>query len=275
MPQCSSAAFEAQSSIRSPHHSEISSEDRDIPYKPLKKSCTRSNNRSSRPILRWLLTPSTVVAMMLPTIAFKSVTAFVARQFYRKMTTTKKLAKSFLLEIPTPEDMQDVGALLSLNTGPSDTILMDGDLGAGKTCFSRGFVRARSGRNDERVTSPTYLLSNTYPTPDGVLIHHMDLYRLTGEGDLGPLNMGHVLEQCISLIEWPSRLGKMVPETRLDLTFSIREDVAGEEEGDDSKTRILRVQPHGVQWEERLDYLVKEGYIDDLLLEEEGENKSK
>jgi tRNA threonylcarbamoyl adenosine modification protein YjeE len=210
---------------------------------------------------------------------------FARQQMHQKLTTrttttitttTKQSAKkSILLEIPTPEDMQDIGALLSLNTGPLDTILMDGDLGAGKTCFSRGFVRARSGRHDERVTSPTYLLSNTYPTPDGVLIHHIDLYRLTGEGDLGLLNMDHVLQQCISLIEWPSRLGKLVPETRLDLTFSIREDVAGEEEGDDSKTRILRVKPHGVQWEKRLDFLVKEGYIDDLLIEEEEENETK
>jgi hypothetical protein len=72
------------------------------------------------------------------------------------------------LLIPTAEDMEDVGALLSQDSRPGDVILLDGDLGAGKTCFSRGFVRARTGQLEQRVTSPTYLLSNTYPTSDGI-----------------------------------------------------------------------------------------------------------
>jgi hypothetical protein len=70
------------------------------------------------------------------------------------------------LAIPTSEDMEDVGAILSMGTGPGDVILLGGDLGAGKTCFSRGFVRARTGDMDQRVTSPTYLLSNTYDAGD-------------------------------------------------------------------------------------------------------------
>lgn len=110
------------------------------------------------------------------------------------------------LEIATIEDMEDVGAVLSVGTVGGDILVLNGDLGAGKTCFSRGFVRARTGQSNVRVTSPTYLLSNTYTTDD-VLIHHMDLYRLS-EGkpeDLEPLNLDFVFKECISLIEWPSR----------------------------------------------------------------------
>ena len=70
------------------------------------------------------------------------------------------------LAVPTPQDMEDVGAILSMGTGPGDVILLGGDLGAGKTCFSRGFVRAKTGDLDMRVTSPTYLLSNTYDAGD-------------------------------------------------------------------------------------------------------------
>ena len=72
------------------------------------------------------------------------------------------------LIIPTAEDMEDVGALLSEETGPGDVILLEGDLGAGKTLLSRGFIRARSRNVQQRVTSPTFLLSNAYPTPDGI-----------------------------------------------------------------------------------------------------------
>jgi hypothetical protein len=74
------------------------------------------------------------------------------------------------LEIATIEDMEDVGAVLSVGTKGGDVLVLDGDLGAGKTCFSRGFVRARTGFTDMRVTSPTYLLSNTYPTSDDDLL---------------------------------------------------------------------------------------------------------
>jgi len=84
----------------------------------------------------------------------------------RNMTLHIKSSQSIELEISTIEDMEDVGAVLSMGTVGGDVLLLDGDLGAGKTCFSRGFVRARTGVKDLRVTSPTYLLSNTYPTSD-------------------------------------------------------------------------------------------------------------
>ena len=73
---------------------------------------------------------------------------------------------ALILNIRTPEDMEDLGALLSVGTSRGDVLLMDGDLGAGKTCFARGFVRARTSDDDLPVTSPTYLLCNTYPASD-------------------------------------------------------------------------------------------------------------
>ena len=59
------------------------------------------------------------------------------------------------------------------------TVCLSGDLGAGKTVFSRGFLRAASGDARMRVTSPTYLLDNAYDSRDGLpgdlVVHHMDL----------------------------------------------------------------------------------------------------
>ena len=81
--------------------------------------------------------------------------------------STNKSTYALTLCIPTPEDMLDMGGLLSVNTKRGDILLLDGDLGAGKTCFSRGFIRARTGVLEERVTSPTYLLSNCYLADGG------------------------------------------------------------------------------------------------------------
>jgi len=194
------------------------------------------------------------------------------KRFSTHLHETQKLE----LEIATIEDMEDVGAVLSVGTKGGDVLVLDGDLGAGKTCFSRGFVRARTGFTDMRVTSPTYLLSNTYPAndddddnDDDLLIHHMDLYRLS-EGspeDLEPLNLDFVLNHCISLIEWSSRLGKMMPPERLEITFKIDPDTMEEEEN----TRYLTIIPHGEKWIKCIETIKKEGYLDDLIVEYEEE----
>jgi hypothetical protein len=73
-------------------------------------------------------------------------------------------SSSFLvrLSIPTSDEMEEVGALLACISQPPDCLLLDGDLGAGKTSFARGFIQCKTSNVEDRVTSPTYLLSNTY-----------------------------------------------------------------------------------------------------------------
>jgi tRNA threonylcarbamoyladenosine biosynthesis protein TsaE len=185
------------------------------------------------------------------------------------------------LRIPTPEDMEDIGGLLSVNSTVGDIILLDGDLGAGKTCFSRGFVRGRTGLPNERVTSPTFLLSNTYPIDDDtdhgggrgrIMIHHMDLYRLSGSDDnLSPLNLEHVFANAISLIEWPSRLSQM-PSMRLDITLTIMNNATISQNevspsGDDTKDRFMKLVPYGDKWVDRLKFLNDDGYFEDLIVD--------
>jgi len=164
-----------------------------------------------------------------------------------------------------------------LGTTRGDVILLDGDLGAGKTCFSRGFVRARTGIPDLTVTSPTYLLCNTYLASDskdagrpGIRIHHMDLYRLSGkEEELRPLDLSNVFTNDIALMEWPSRLGSKMPVHRLDIHLRIcgDDDKSKQEDGnaEDTCTRQAALLPHGPAWEQRLQFLLDEGYLDDLL----------
>jgi len=206
------------------------------------------------------------------------------RRFFFKASSLLAAPYHLELEAASPLDMEEVGAVISLATVPGDVILLGGDLGAGKTCFSRGFVREKTGIPDLSVTSPTYLLSNTYPTL-GPTIHHMDLYRLSGTtGDLEPLDLDNVFNNCISLIEWPSRLGHFLPPDRLEVIITIEPGLDTSNfkplNEDDSPTnidkndediinssRILKLSPHGDRWLERLVELENGGLLDDMILE--------
>jgi tRNA A37 threonylcarbamoyladenosine biosynthesis protein TsaE len=103
----------------------------------------------------------------------------------------------------------------------------------------------------------------------------MDLYRLSGKPeDLLPLNLSEVFANDVSLIEWPQRLGIMVPSQRLELTLEIISSgvVAAprstSEEEEDCMPRRVTLTPIGKHWEDRLSMIKEEGYVDDWILEE-------
>ena len=104
------------------------------------------------------------------------------------------------------------------------------------------------------------------------MIHHMDLYRLSGsEDDLAPLNLEHVFANGISLIEWPSRLSQM-PSVRLDITLTIMNNATIIQNevahyGDDTKDRFMKLVPYGERWVNRLKFLNDEGYFEDLIVD--------
>ena len=89
--------------------------------------------------------------------------AFSPSAQFRLRLVPSRLFSALSLYIESPEDMLDLGAILSqIANQRGDVLLLDGDLGAGKTCLARGFVQTLVGER-QQVTSPTYLLCNSYP----------------------------------------------------------------------------------------------------------------
>ena len=74
----------------------------------------------------------------------------------------------------------------------------------------------------------------------------------------------------ISIIEWPSRLGELMPSQRLDITFKIDSESMTDAE---ENTRYLVLTPHGERWVKRLQNIKDEGYLDDLIVEYEDEEE--
>jgi tRNA A37 threonylcarbamoyladenosine biosynthesis protein TsaE len=109
----------------------------------------------------------------------------------------------------------------------------------------------------------------------------MDLYRLSSRPeDLLPLNLDHAFRNCVSLIEWPVRLLPVdsesqtvgAPKNRLDVEIRIENDICDNHDvklvdGDQQRPRQVTLQPWGNEWEERLEKLRLEGYLDDMLLQ--------
>lgn len=102
---------------------------------------------------------------------------------------------------------------------PGDLMTLAGDLGAGKTTFARALIRIRAGDPELEAPSPTFTLLQSYDLPRGVIVH-ADLYRLSGPDELDELGWDEAGVDAIVLVEWPDRLGPVLPPDRLALTLA-------------------------------------------------------
>jgi tRNA threonylcarbamoyladenosine biosynthesis protein TsaE len=122
-----------------------------------------------------------------------------------------------VFELPDEAATAALAARIAMLARPGDVIALKGELGAGKTSFARAFIRARAGR-DEVVPSPTFTLAQPYDLPD-VTIWHFDCYRLRDPEEAWELGIEDAFREGISLIEWPERLGHLLPSRRLEITL--------------------------------------------------------
>jgi tRNA threonylcarbamoyladenosine biosynthesis protein TsaE len=110
---------------------------------------------------------------------------------------------SGLSETDGPAGTERAGAELAAELRPGDVVLVSGDLGAGKTTFVRGALRALGVT--EAVTSPTFVVGILYDGDDGP-IAHLDLYRLSGLEDEDPgLLDPYFGADTVTFVEWPER----------------------------------------------------------------------
>jgi len=127
----------------------------------------------------------------------------------------------FEFSLPDEDATGALAAAIAPRLRVGDALLLEGEIGAGKSAFARALIRARLGRMEE-VPSPTFTLVQTYETDAGD-IWHCDLYRLTHPDEALELGLEEAFETAICLIEWPDRLGGFAPTSALTLAFKAQD----------------------------------------------------
>ena len=128
---------------------------------------------------------------------------------------------------------------------PNMIICLDGDLGSGKTLFTKGIAKALG--IEENITSPTFTIVKEY---EGELpLYHMDVYRLDGNTDgVGIEEYFH--KGGVVVIEWAHMIKDILPEERLDIKIKTL----------DENKRLLIITPYGKKYEELCEAVLWNSY---------------
>jgi tRNA threonylcarbamoyladenosine biosynthesis protein TsaE len=141
--------------------------------------------------------------------------------------------------VPSAEAMADfasrVGALLT----SGDLLILQGELGAGKTTFAQGLGEALGVRGP--ITSPTFVLSRIHPSlVNGPDLVHVDAYRLGSAVEVDDLDLDATADRSITVVEWGAGVAEQLSDDWLHIAISV--DSAGPD------SRQVSVVPHGARW---------------------------
>ncbi len=131
-----------------------------------------------------------------------------------------------IYRIKSPEATEELGArlaaTLTLRGIRRAFVALDGEMGVGKTVFTRGFAGALGITG---VKSPTYTVVNEHRSADGVRLFHFDLYRISDPDDLWSIGYDDYIEaEGYSIVEWSERAGEDIPKDAIRVRISRAED---------------------------------------------------
>lgn len=135
------------------------------------------------------------------------------------------------------EETRALGERLGRLLRTGDVVLLNGELGTGKTCFAQGIARGLGvGRT---VSSPSFVLMNEYEGRERMF--HVDLYRLSGVEEMDDLGLWDYAEDGVLVVEWPERGAAILPGDGIQVDLNY---------GEHERERVVRLHPRGPRGEE-------------------------
>ena len=144
------------------------------------------------------------------------------------------------IDAPNLSATQSLAATLAPLLKAGDCLLLSGDLGAGKSAFSRALIQSLAGTAVD-VPSPTYTLVQGYDLP-ALRIFHYDLYRIGDPEEIYELDWQEARFGGLCLVEWPSRLEHLTPADALNIEIQTI----------DENARRIHLTADGSEWSKRL-----------------------
>ena len=144
------------------------------------------------------------------------------------------MTSDLVITLNTPAETEALARRVAVVLGQGDVLLLQGEIGAGKSHFARSAIDERLSLVGaaEDIPSPTFTLVQVYHA--GTLeIWHCDLYRLSDPDEAAELGLQEAFDSALCFVEWPERLGPDAPQGATWLRFSF---------GDEEQTRRLIVQ---------------------------------
>jgi len=131
------------------------------------------------------------------------------------------MVEVFSITSDSEDNTREVAKKIAPLFRPGDRIILDGDLGAGKTCFVKGFTEGLC--SEDIVTSPTFSIANFYRTNEQCQILHIDIYRIATMDEFNDLGLTDYFEQSIVLVEWGKKFIDIFEDFML-VSFQIKDD---------------------------------------------------
>jgi len=159
------------------------------------------------------------------------------------------------LTVATADDMVALGRRLAAQLRPGDLVVLNGDLGAGKTTLVQGIGAGLGVRGP--VTSPTFVIARVHPSlAGGPALVHADAYRLASPAEVDDLDLDASLETSVTVVEWGGGLVEGLAADRLEVSIALAAPGGGPAgpggavggAGPDQEPRTVRLEGHGARW---------------------------
>jgi tRNA threonylcarbamoyladenosine biosynthesis protein TsaE len=146
-----------------------------------------------------------------------------------------------IIDVPTAQDMHDLGERLARILRPGDLVVLDGPLGAGKTTLAKGIGAGLGVRGE--VTSPTFVIARVHPSlVGGPPLVHADAYRVEGALEIDDLDLDASVADSVTIVEWGKGLVEGLAPDRLDVEIT-------RTVGTKSELRQVRITAQGDRWD--------------------------
>lgn len=143
-------------------------------------------------------------------------------------------------EVTSVDQMHALARRVAAVCRPGDLVILDGDLGSGKTTFVQGLGAALG--IDEPITSPTFVIARCYRGPSTDLVH-VDAYRLGSALELDDLDLDADVDASVTVVEWGSGKVEQLAADRLVIRVE-RSDAA------DDERRSVVIEGVGARWDD-------------------------